>query len=228
MGALDILRASLQRINPAQLSRPQIAEYKDLSRKVFVPQHDAAARRELMWTEKMQGATSEEQRAKFMAAMKQAEYEKARLAKMDQAASSIANARKTYDDELRAFSLPGEDGVPQGLATFYPPGHYAGDALADQAAYLELLGSTVPGGGRVLLRSTGMDSPSNPLMWHSTSYPETLGFYQSRGGVQIPKSEIPKDSLLYGNLPVFQVPRGDMIKERKGGLIAIKDNHAAN
>lgn len=226
MGPLDLLRASLQRIVPSQLSRPQITEFRDLSRKIITPEFQRAQRAELGWLQKAQEASSEAQRAKFAQAAKEAEYRAARLSKLDQAASSIANAKGTYDDELRAFLLPGEaGGVPRGLATFYPPGHYAGDPLADSAAYLELLGAApdAPGAGRVLLRATGLDSPSEPLMWHSTSYPETLGFYRSRGAEQIPKSEIPKDSLLYGNLPVFRVPRGDAIKEKKGGLVRMKE-----
>lgn len=226
MGPLDLLRQSLVRLNPSQLSRPQITEFRDLSRKVYTPQHSAAQRAEMGWLEKAQRAQDEAQRAKFQQAAREAEYRAARLAKLEQAANSIANARGTYDDELRAFMLPGEGGVPSGLSTFYPPGHYAGDALADDAAYLELLGTSgQPGAGRVLLRAVGMDSPTEPLMWHSTSYPETLGFYESRGGQRLPKHVIPKDSMLYGNLPVFRVPRGDMIKEKKGGLVQMKECH---
>ena len=223
---LELLRQALTRINPSQLSRPQITEFRDLSRKVYTPEFQRAQRAEQGWLQKAHQASSEEQRTKFLEAAKQAEYRAARLSKLDQAANSIANAKGTYDDELRAFLIRGAQGEPpRGLATFYPPGHYAGDALADQAAYLELLGTSpdAPGAGRVLLRATGLDSPSDPLMWHSTSYPETLGFYRSRGAEQIPKSEIPKDSLLYGNLPVFRVPRGDMIKEKKGGLVRAKE-----
>lgn len=228
MSPLELVRMMAQRTQrlvPSQLSRPQQTEFRDLSRKVFVPQHDAASRAEAQWAEKAARAVSEEQRAKFLQAMQSAEYRKARLAKMDQAAASIANAKGTYDDDLRAFLQPGEGGVPQGLATFYPPGHYAGDPLADQAAYLELLGAMpdAQGTGRVLLRHVGLDSYDSPLMWHSTTYPETMGFYRSRGAEQIPKSEIPKDSLLYGNLPVFHVPKGSMIKEKKGGLVQMKE-----
>lgn len=223
---IRLLAQRTERLVPSQLSRPQQTEFRDLSRKVFVPQHDRASRAEAQWSEKAAQAVSEEQRAKFLKAMQDAEYRKARLAKMDQAAMSIANAKGTYDDDLRAFVQPGEGGVPSGIATFYPPGHYAGDALADQAAYLELLGAMpdAQGTGRVLLRHVGLDSYADPLMWHSTTYPETLGFYKSRGAELIPKSEIPKDSLLYGNLPVFRVPRGDMIKEKKGGLVRMKEH----
>lgn len=223
MGPLDLLRQSIKRINPSQLSRPQATEFRDMSRKVYTPQHSEAQRAEMLWLEKAQRAANEEQRAKFLQAAKEAEYRAARLAKLEQAATSIANARGSYDDELRAFVLPG-DNAPSGLATFYPPGHYEGDALADQAAYLELLGTSgQPGAGRVLLRSVGLDSPTNPLMWHSISHPDTMGFYQSRGAAQIPKQSIPKESMLYGNLPVFHVPRGDMIKEKKGGLVRMKE-----
>jgi hypothetical protein len=167
-------------------------------------------------------ASSEEQRAKFLAAADKVKYDAARFSKLDQAAMNIANARKIYDEDLRAMYLPGkEQGVPGGIATYYPPGHSPGDPLLEDATYLELLGASpdAQGAGRVLLRQTGMTSPSNPMIWHSVSNPETLGFYESRGAQQIPKSELPKESAMYGNLPVFQVPRGDAIKEKHGGLV---------
>ena len=222
---LDIIRqlaSQVKRINPGELSRPQATEYRDLARKVYTPQFMEAQRQQTKWLELAAKASTPEQAAKFMAAAKKAEYDAARFSKLDQAASNIANAKKIYDDDLRAMTVPGqEQGIPGGISTYYPPGHYENDPMLDAATYLELLGTSpdAQGAGRVLLRQTGMSSPSNPMMWHSTSYPETLGFYESRGGVQVPKDEIPKESAMYGNMPVFQVPRGDMLKEAKGGWI---------
>ena len=225
MSKLDIIRslaAQAKRINPAELSKPQAGEYTSLARKVYTPQFRDAERRAQKWLEMAQKAGTPEQHAKYLEAYKKTEYEKARYAKLDQAASNIGKARTIYDDDLRAFTVPGNtQGVPGGIATFYPPGHYLNDPVMGNASYLELLGTSpdVAGAGRVLLRKTGLDSPSNPMFWHSTSYPETMGFYESRGAERIDPNLIPKNSDLSGSLPVFGVKRGDAIKEKNGGHI---------
>lgn len=228
LSALRQLAAQMRYLNPSQLSKPQAGEFKTIARKIYTPQFLEAKKLEEKWLEQAAKASSEEQRAKYLAAARSAEYDAARYSKLDQAASNIANARTIYDDDLRALLVPGsEQGVPGGFATFYPPGHYAGDPVLDNAAYLELLGTApdAPGAGRVLLRGTGMSSPSNPLMWHSTSYPDTIKFYESRGGERIPKGEVPRSSDLFSeSLPMFRVPRGDMIKEKHGGLVRYKES----
>lgn len=223
------LAARARRFNPNELSKPQIAEFKDLSRRVYTPQHNEAKRKAEKWLELAMSASSPEQKQKFLDAYKRAEYEAARYAKLDQAATNVSKAKLIYDEDLRAITVPGQtEGVPGGIATFYPPGHYVGDPLLEDATYLELLGTApdAPGAGRVLLRQTGMSSPSNPMLWHSTSYPETLGFYESRGGRRIPFESIPKESDMRGSLPAFRIDRGDMIKEAKGGLVRYKERRA--
>jgi len=216
------LAARARRFNPNELSKPQIAEFKDLSRRVYTPQHNEAKRKAEKWLELAMSASSPEQKQKFLDAYKRAEYEAARYAKLDQAATNVSKAKLIYDEDLRAITVPGQtEGVPGGIATFYPPGHYVGDPLLEDATYLELLGTApdAPGAGRVLLRQTGLSSPSNPMLWHSTSYPETLGFYESRGGRRIPFESIPKESDMRGSLPAFRIDRGDMIKEKAGGPV---------
>lgn len=227
MGPLDVIRqlaAQAKRLRPATMSDAQSSEFMRYGKEVYSPEHARAKNAELSWLKKMQEAKSNEQRAKFLQAAKEAEYRAARLSKLDQAAKSIGVAARNDDEGLRAFMLPREGDAPGGLATFYQPGHLAGDPFAGDAAALELLGSDMPGAGRVLLREVGLDSPTDPLVWNSTAYPETMNFYKARGATEVPRSKIPRDSLFFrGTMPVFHVPRGDMIKEAKGGLVRMKE-----
>lgn len=227
MGPLDLLRQSLVRLNPSQLSRPQRAEFNDIN-KALLKENKRAEADELRWTAKAAEAWNDEQRAKFLKAAQDAHYRASRFGKMEQASKSIHAAQLPFseDTDLRAYILKGEQGeLPRGLATFYQPGHYTGDPQVGDASFLELLGTRpdAPGAGRVLLRAVGLDSPSNPMWWFSSSEPQTMGFYRSRGALEVPRSEIKRGSPLWSDYdtPVFRVPRGDMIKERKGGLVRL-------
>lgn len=231
MGPLDLLRQSLVRLNPSQLSRPQRAEFADIN-KALLKENKRAEADELKWTAKAAEAWNDEQRAKFLKAAQDAHYRASRFGKMEQASKSIHAAQLPFseDTDLRAYILKGELGeLPRGLATFYQPGHYAGDPQVGDAAFLELLGARpdAPGAGRVLLRSVGLDSPSNPMWWFSSSEPQTMGFYKSRGALEVPRSEIMQDTPMWSkwDTPVFRVPRGDAIKEKKGGLVRMKECH---
>lgn len=231
MGPLELLRQSLVRLNPSQLSRPQRAEFADIN-KALLKENRRAEGDELKWTAKAANAWNDAQRAKLLKAAQDAHYRASRYGKMEQAAKSIHTAQLPFaeDTDLRAYLLKGEQGeLPRGLATFYPPGRFTGDPQVGDAAFLELLGTRpdAPGAGRVLLRATSLDSPSNPMWWFSSSEPQTTGFYKSRGALEMPRSEIKQDSPMWSkwDTPVFYTPRGDMIKEKNGGLVQMKECH---
>ncbi len=222
------LAAQVRRVNPNELSPGQISEWRNYSRMLFTPKAQAAMKKSQELADAAQKAESEELRLALQKASDNALYESKRWAMMDQSASTISRAKRNYDEDVRALWIPGADNMPAGISTFQLPGHYRDDPLAYDATHLENLGASgaVPGVGRVLLRQTGLESPSNPMIWESINQKPTLDFYKARGAQVL--HDATGDSQFSADnteLPVFWVNRGDMIKEAKGGLVKYKECH---
>lgn len=236
MSPLELIRrmaTEVKRFRPMDLSHADRALFRKVMDK-SAGEKKRLDELELRMRKKVLDAWNDEQRGKLEEAANALEYKAARYGKLDEAATSIYNAGRKYmeDEDLRALMLPptssGE--LPRGLATYYPPGRYLNDPITGDATVLELLGTApdAPGAGRVLLRQTGLSSPSNPMAWYSAGYPQTMGFYESRGARHIPREKIPRESMMWSeyDTPVFKIDRGDMIKEAKGGLVRYKERRA--
>lgn len=227
------MATEVKRFRPTDLSRADRASFREVMDRAAA-EKKRTDELEFKMRDKVLNAWNDEQRGRFEEAADALGYKAARYGKLEEAASSIYNAGRKLinDEELRALMLPpassGE--LPRGLATYYPSGHFPGDPLVEDSTYLELLGAhpEAPGAGRVLLRAAGLSSPSEPMTWYSAGYPQTMGFYESRGARQIPRDMIPRDSTMWSqwDTPVFRVERGDMIKEAKGGLVRYQEQRA--
>lgn len=218
LGALSQL---VRHINPAKLSRPQRDDWRMLTKKVYVPEMRAAELRREQYLRAAENAPDEATKEALLRAADREFYKSARFSMMDSAAATVSSAMPRVDEGLETmFIVGGEKDLPVGIANFYKPGRYmASDPELDTTGYLEQLAATgeVPGTGKSLLYSMGQTMPEDPVMWLSLPYADTLDFYKSRGAeLYSPKAG---SQLTDRNYPVFRVPRGDMIKKKRGGLV---------
>ena len=227
---LDIIRmlaSQVKRVNPSQMSRPEVAMWRELSRKQYLPEQRKAWELEQKLRDRAANTWNDARQAEHLTAADDAAYIADRYGKMSAASDMIAGAApmrgmggESVNPMLRASYLPG-DKAPGGVITYQAPQHMPEDPLIDAATYVELLGASpkVKGAGRVLLRDAGLTSPSNPLTLHSVSDPRTMDFYESRGMDLIPRQLQERSSGLSSTLPAYRIDRGDMLKEAKGGLV---------
>ena len=219
LGALRALAQRMERVVPYRLTPAEAKEFTTFAQKKYSPMARKLSDKEFDLRMKFPEFDDAEQlRAKEL--IEQLSHEAARYSMLDHAASSIAKARLYGDEDLRARLIRDSNGIPGGIATFYPPSHFEGDPLAHGATYVEHLGATgEPGQGRVLLRGVGLENPTDPLILQSLNFPATTDFYEKRGGWRVPYENQQGSALRSMSLPVFKWERGDQVKEKEGGSV---------
>lgn len=219
LGALAALRARLERVIPYKLSTDEAKQFTRFAQQKYSPLARKLSDREFDLRMKFPELDDNEQAAaKRM--IEQLSHEAARYSMLDHAATNIAKARLYGDEELRAQLLRDPNGIPGGIVSYYPPGHWPGDPLGDGSTYIENLGAVgEPGQGRVLLRAAGLENPDNPMILQSLNYPATTDFYEKRGGQRVPLDQQTGSALRSMSLPIFRWNRGDQVREKEGGSV---------